>query len=292
MGEDAVLQLTQQAMRKTGNPSAGRSDQLASHHDMPEQLSVIGVVIGRKIRDFLQLSHIMKCGCRDEKVMVQVRIRRAEKLAHLHHTQRMLTQASDKAVMNRLCRGVPAKRLLKRRIVEILIDQGPEPLVLYAAQNLLQLSIHRGCVILTDRQIVLGTVFTRPGDPYALDIQLQVILKGRHLADNIDIVIRCEFFDSRGIRLPDLTVNRAAPVLQRYVLIFFPCLRGSLLAYLTQIYVSNMISLLQRSDQFHDSSFLHSLSGYGSILPRCLICGKAWLRFTADLCLCMLHVTP
>ena len=65
VGEDAVLKLTLKAVRKALDCPAAVADQLTAHHNVPQKLAIVGVIVLREGREFLQLADIVKCSCRD-----------------------------------------------------------------------------------------------------------------------------------------------------------------------------------------------------------------------------------
>ena len=218
---------------------------------MSEKLSVIRIVICREVGDLFQFPHIMECSCREQQITVQVCILTAVIITQLHHREGMLTQSAHKAVVNGLGRGMLAEGTLECGILEILVNQYPEPLVLHGSQNLCELRVHGLDIFFTDRKIVFRQILTCTRDPDSLDVQLQVILETGDLADHIDIIQRSEFLYSRGIRIPDLAVDRSGLVLERYVFIFLSRLRGCALSLSAQINASNLISLSQRLNVLH-----------------------------------------
>ena len=93
--------------------TAAESYQFTAHYDMAQQLSVVGIVVLRKIGNLLEFSHIMEKGSGKEKILFQegTALHRNRRAAP---PQGMLQQTSHKAVMHRLCRGMLLKSLDKR----------------------------------------------------------------------------------------------------------------------------------------------------------------------------------
>ena len=60
-------------------------EHLRSNHNMAQQLSVIGIIIHRKCRNFFRLSDIMKDCCGQKQVAVQCRVGFRIKIAEFGH---------------------------------------------------------------------------------------------------------------------------------------------------------------------------------------------------------------
>ena len=76
--------------------TAAEPYQLASHDNMAQKLSVIGIVVFRKIGNLLQLPYIMKKSCCKQKVSFQKGILLYVEIAEPHHPQGVFQQSSTK----------------------------------------------------------------------------------------------------------------------------------------------------------------------------------------------------
>ena len=76
---------------------------------MAEKLSVIGIIIAWKWRNFVDFPHIMEQCRRDQKVTVNEWVGARKIFAHICHTQSMFEKSSHKAVMYTFCRRMFAK---------------------------------------------------------------------------------------------------------------------------------------------------------------------------------------
>ena len=264
-----MLKLAHQPVRKAFDGSARVSDQLRSHHDMPEQLAVIRIIILRKIRDFLQLSHIMESRSRQQQVPVQIGILPAVIVAEPYNAQRMLQQSAHKAVMNGFRGGMFLECLRKGFASEILVDQHLKPGIPHRSQEVHQFPVHFILVSGADGKIILRLVFAGFRHPHSLDIKLKVSLEACHISHNIDIIKGTEFIDPRRGRIPYLAVDRPCPVLENYILIVLSVLCHRALPLLAEIDVPDPVSLVKCLYEFHSVClFLAASRNYSPFLSR------------------------
>ena len=240
-----MLQLALKAVREALDRPAAVADQLAAHHNVPQKLSVVGVVVLRKGRDFLQLADIVKCGCRDQQVMVEVRILRTEKFAHGDNRQGVLKEPADKAVVDRLGGRVLHEGSLEVLIPEIFGDELLQPGVLHALERSHELLVHLFRILLADREIIRSLVFIRRCGAGALDVQLQAVVEAGHFPGDIDIVERFEILDAGSSGIPDLAVDGSGLILERDVLVAFSVPRSRTLPVLAEIDIADMVAFLK-----------------------------------------------
>ena len=60
------------------------------HHNVSEQLSVVGVIILRELGKLFDLSNVVQGGCGQQKIPLQFREHRTVAVTQLHNLQRML----------------------------------------------------------------------------------------------------------------------------------------------------------------------------------------------------------
>ena len=117
MCQYAVLHLDEQLVGEVRDLRRFFSHHLGAHDDVPQELSIIRVIIGREGRELLHLSDVMAHGCRKKKVSFQDGICRAIIITELCHAQGMLQKTADKSMMNGLRRRGILKGFYKALIL-------------------------------------------------------------------------------------------------------------------------------------------------------------------------------
>ena len=117
VGQDAVLEFRFQHRREAGDRPRFFPDHLRSHHDMPQELPIIRIIVLWEQRKLLCLSNIMAERSRNQKISLQNRICAAEIFAHSGHAERMLQKATHKAMVYRLRCGRRAESLNKSLVL-------------------------------------------------------------------------------------------------------------------------------------------------------------------------------
>ena len=156
---------------------------------MPDQLSLIRVVILRKTGKLSRFSDVMEHRCRQKQIPIQERVIVRKIVAEPHHTECVLQKTAHKSVMNRLRRRGNLEGMNEFLVVhKQLDDQLPQMRLLDLIGKTNHLIPHLLAVFLGYRYIFRRIIFSLAAPAGSLDIQLVLLLIDRDLSDNVHII--------------------------------------------------------------------------------------------------------
>ena len=103
MRDYAVLQFVRELHREIRDRAHCLSNHLHSDHDMPDELTLVRIIIVRERGQFSCLTDIMAHRRGKKQVPVQDRICSGKIFAHAEDAQRMLQKSSREPMVHRLC---------------------------------------------------------------------------------------------------------------------------------------------------------------------------------------------
>ena len=167
----------------------------------------------------------------------------------------MLQQPPDKSVVDALRSRTAFKPLDKSLVLHIIpFEKRRQIRVLHTLHIRKQLLVHLFHIIFAGGQIICRVILALSSPAHPLDGHLQRSRKAGHIAHHFYVIQDVEFIDPKGVRLPDLAIDRPCLVLQNHIFIRFAILGHGRLPEFTQINPRNSRSLMQFPDIFHNTS--------------------------------------